>query len=76
MLLLASDIAACRAFVGHCPGGIHRGGDCADVNIQGMRAVELDAGYCHVGTVGTLHESLPVRHACNRTVVRLNIPRY
>ena len=73
-LLLASDVAACRAFVGMCNGPVGDGGDCAKVDVSQMRVVPFDAGVCYAGTVGTLHESLPVLGACRRTLVRLNIP--
>ncbi len=73
-LLLASDIAACRAFTGVCDGIIGEGGNCSLVDLSKMDVVPFDAGYCYAGTVGTLHESLPVAVECTRTVVRLNIP--
>lgn len=73
-LLLASNVEACRAFVGVCRGGVRDGGDCAAVDLSGMTVVPMLAGRCYAGTVGTLHESLPVPVDCRRTVVRLNIP--
>ncbi len=73
-LVLASDVEACRAFVGTCSEGVTNGGDCSRVPLAGMSAIPLEAFRCYAGTVGTLHESLPVPFTCKRTIVRLNIP--
>jgi hypothetical protein len=72
-ILLASDVAASRAFVGEWDGQIGDGGSCA-TDVTGLEEIVLQAGRCYAGNVACLHESLPVAAACHRTLVRLNVP--
>lgn len=73
-LILASDVAACRAFTGHWSGDIGEGGDCSGIDLAGLRPHLLEAQRAYAGNVGMLHESLPVKSDCCRTIVRLNVP--
>jgi hypothetical protein len=73
-LILASDVAACRAFVGQWEGAPGEGGDCRHIDLSGLHPVILQSGIAYAGNVAMLHESLPVPLDCLRTVVRLNVP--
>jgi hypothetical protein len=73
-LLLASDIAACRGFVGDYEGTIGEGGDCSTLDLSSLKIVNFKSDRCYAGNVTALHESLPVPHDCLRTLVRLNVP--
>lgn len=73
-LILASDVAGCRAFVGRWVGEVGEGGDCSAVDLSGLRALPMKASVAYAGNVGMLHESLPLARDAQRTVVRLNIP--
>lgn len=73
-IILASDVAACRGYAGQYSGIVGDGGDCSGIDLQGLDAINLSAGTAYAGNVSMLHETLPVAHACNRTLVRLNVP--
>jgi hypothetical protein len=73
-LLLSSDVAACRAYVGEFDGPIGEGGDCSGVKLDGLAVVDMMDHRAYAGTVSTLHESLPLLRGGPRTVVRLNCP--
>lgn len=73
-IILASDVSACRAFVGEWSGNPNEGGDCAHLDTSRMVEVRMQATRAYVGNVTMLHESIPVKHDCMRTVVRLNVP--
>ena len=73
-IILASDVEAAQAFEGSWSGTIGEGGDCTGVDLTGLRPVKLRAGLAYAGNVTMLHESLPVQHRVQRTVVRLNVP--
>lgn len=75
LILLATDISACRAAVGEYSGLIKDGGDCSEIDVSGMDIVALEANRAYAGNVSFLHESTPVAFDCNRTVVRINVPR-
>lgn len=73
-IILASNIAACRAMVGTFVGPIAEGGDCSALDLSGLDEIRMDANRVYAGNVTCLHESLPVETECQRTLVRLNVP--
>lgn len=75
-IVLASDVAACRALVGEWDGEIGDGGDVTHLDLSHMQEVMFEANTAYAGNVTFVHESLPVKFACDRTVVRLNVPGY
>lgn len=73
-LILASDVLGCAAYVGGFAGAALGGGDCAHIDVSGLIRVDMEPGRVWAGhTLTMLHEALPVRHDCLRTVVRLNV---
>ena len=73
-LILASDVLGCAAYVGEFDGEALEGGDCAHIDVSGLLRVDMEPGRVWAGhTLTMLHEALPVRHDCLRTVVRLNV---
>lgn len=73
-LLLASNVAACRAMLGRFEGIPKEDGDCSHFDVSHGEEVLLEAGRVYRGNVTMLHESLPVQESCFRTLVRINIP--
>ena len=75
LVILASDVEGCVAYVGsYDPMGFKPGGDCSDMDLSGLERVTLKAGFAYVGTAATIHESIPIKRACQRTLVRINVP--
>lgn len=75
LVILASDVEGCVAYVGSYPRvDFGPGGDCSKMDLSGLKKVPLKAGYAYVGTVATIHESIPVKQTCKRTLVRINVP--
>lgn len=72
-LILASNISACRAFVGEYDGKILHGGDASLIDVSRMEQVIMKPNVAYRGNVSMLHESLPVVQDCYRTLVRLNV---
>lgn len=74
-IIVATDVFGCVAFDGAYDAAPSKGGDCAHVDTAGMLRVGMAPGYAWAGhTLTMLHESIPVRRDCLRTVVRLNVP--
>lgn len=73
-IILASDVSASRALTGTWDGVVGEGGDCSHISTDGLQEVPLRNGIAYAGNVTMLHESLPVRETCARTLVRLNVP--
>lgn len=73
-IILASNVPACRALVGDWGGIIGKGGDVTHLDLSHMREIQMQAGIAYAGNVTFVHESLPVLHDCQRTVVRINVP--
>lgn len=73
-LILASNVSAARAFLGDYDGLIGEGGDGSKIDLSDLRLMHMQKNVAYCGTVATLHESLPVRVDCHRTLVRLNCP--
>lgn len=73
-LILASNALGCAAYVGEFDGTPASGGDCSHIDIGGLIRVDMEPGRAWAGhTLRMLHEALPVRRDCLRTVVRLNV---
>lgn len=73
-IILASDIPACRGYLGAFLGPIGVGGDCDHLPIDHMWPIDLEPNTVYAGNVFFMHESLPVADDCQRTVVRINVP--
>ena len=73
--MLASDVSACRAYVGQFDGLPDHQGACDHIDLSGAQTIMLEAGRAYRSDVTLVHESLPVIEACLRTLVRLNIPQ-
>lgn len=72
-LILAADVEGCIVYLGeYSAADIGPGGDCSKMDLSGMKRVCLTPGYAYIGTVSTIHESVPIWHARRRTVVRIN----
>ncbi|MEY2854611.1 MAG: hypothetical protein RL030_1743 [Pseudomonadota bacterium] len=73
-LILASNVLGCAAYAGRFDGQPGDGGDCAHIDASGLLRVDMEPGRAWAGhTLTMLHEALPVRRDCLRTVVRLNV---
>lgn len=73
-LILASNVLGCSAYVGHFDGQPGGGGDCGHIDASSLLRVDMEPGRVWAGhTLRMLHEALPVRRDCLRTVVRLNV---
>ena len=72
-IILASNVQACRGYIGEWSGEIGDGGDMAHMDLSHMQQVMLEPHRVYTGNVGFIHETLPIAHACDRTLVRLNI---
>lgn len=73
-LILASDVCGSRALVGEFDSPPGEGGDYTHLATAGLQPVDLLAGIAYAGNVTMLHESLPLKVATPRTLVRLNVP--
>jgi hypothetical protein len=73
-LIIASNVLGCAGYVGRFEGSPGEGGDCAHIDASGLLRVDMEPGRAWAGhTLTMLHEALPVRRDCLRTVVRLNV---
>lgn len=72
-LILASNISACRALIGEYECVFKQGGDASHINTQHMTEIMLKENIAYKGNVTMLHESLPIKYDCYRTLVRLNV---
>jgi hypothetical protein len=74
LILLASDVQGCAAYVGEYDGTPGEGGDFQHLDLSQLQKTELEPMYCYGGNAMTmLHESLPMRKTVDRTLVRLNV---
>ena len=73
-IILVSNVLGCRAFVGRFDAMPKIGNDCADINTNHLRRIDMLPYVVYAGNVSMLHESIPVERDCLRTVVRLNVP--
>lgn len=75
ILILASDIQGCVAYLGtYLSNHVGAGGDCSTLDLEKFDYKPLCPNYAYIGTVATIHESIPVKESCNRTLVRINVP--
>lgn len=75
-IILASNVYASRGFNGYYEGPIKEMGDCSHVIVGDLKEVLLEPNIAYCGNVTFLHESLPVKEDCFRTLVRLNLPGF
>lgn len=75
-VLLLSDVAACKAYVGEYFDFPKEGGDCSHVDVSSMKEVVLEPNVVYAANVTCLHESIPVKFDCLRTVVHINVPNW
>lgn len=73
ILILASDVVGCKAYVGGYEPTFGKGGDMSHLNLNKFDEVVMRANIAWVGDVWMLHESIPHETDCLRTVVRLNV---
>lgn len=74
LIILASNISACRAIVGEFEGMPSHDGNCSHIDTRHGHKIVFEAGRVYRGNVTLLHESLPVSVTCERSLVRLNVP--
>jgi hypothetical protein len=75
LLILASDVIGCAVYLGdYKAGGFGEGGDCSAIDLSGLTRMPLAVGFAWIGNALTIHESIPVKSACKRTLVRINAP--
>lgn len=72
-IILASDVVGCKGFVGDWNGIIGEGGDCSDICLDGLSEITMKANNAYMGNVSFIHESIPLSHQTQRTLVRLNL---
>jgi hypothetical protein len=74
-LLIASNVLGCRVYAGEFEGQPADGGDCSHLALDYLERIDMAPGYVwHGDAMSLLHESIPVRRDCFRTVVRINAP--
>jgi len=73
-IILASNVEGCAAYAGDWDGEIGEGGDASRLDLSRLQKRILNPFTAFSGDAMTLlHESIPVKHACQRTLVRLNV---
>lgn len=72
-IILASDVAGCKAYVGDWNGPIGEGGDCSDISFSDLSEFTMQANSAYMGNVSFIHESIPLPIETRRTLVRLNL---
>lgn len=75
-IILASDVSACRGFLGTWEGSVGEGGDLSHINLHELETIQLEANISYLGNVSFIHESLPLTQKTERTLVRLNLQGY
>lgn len=73
-IILASSVTAARGLSGEFEGAVGEGGDCSHIDLSHLRPITMRRGAVYAGNVTMLHESLPTPFACQRILVRLNVP--
>jgi len=75
LIVFASDVLGCQAYVGSYDGTPAEDGDCSRLDLSRMTVINMEPGRVWTGDAfTTIHESVPVQHDCLRTMVRLNAP--
>ena len=73
LLILASDVPACRFYEGEYDGIFGEGGDASQIQTQHLNSFIGTPNEAYAGDTGQLlHESIPQERDSFRTVVRLN----
>lgn len=75
-LILASNQTASRGFIGDWSGVIGDGGSCENIDITNMQEILLEKNNIYISNVGFIHESIPVKEDCERTLIRLNVKNW
>jgi len=74
LIMLASDVQACRGVIGKYEEVVWKGGDYSHLHPEDFENHLLEPNRVYVGDTGSfLHESIAVKQDCYRTVVRLNV---
>lgn len=74
LVILASNVSACEAYVGEFDGTPDSQGSCDHFDLSKAERVFMHKFKVYTGTATTLHRTLPVLTDCKRTVVRINVP--
>lgn len=72
-ILLISDILGCKAYAGTYQDIPREGGNCQHISIDHLSSIPLLPNFVWQADNLTLHESLPVKKDCYRTLLRLNV---
>lgn len=75
-IILASNYSSCVGYVGEWESVVGEGGDLSHLPLDNMDKIELLPNKTYVGNVGFIHESIPVKEAVERTLVRLNVKEW
>jgi len=78
-LLLASNTGDAMSYVGEYSRDFvkdWRGGDCSSIDTASLMPVYMEPNLVYAANVMTVHESLPVKKDCFRSLVRINIPNW
>jgi hypothetical protein len=75
LLIMASDVLGCQAYLGDYDFMPKDDGDCSHIDVTSMDKLLFEPNRCYVGTVTTLHEAIPQSFSAYRTIVRLNVPQ-
>jgi hypothetical protein len=74
LIMLASDVQACKGVIGSYAAVPWNGGDYSHLQPEDFDSHLLEPNRVYVGDTGSfLHESIPVKQDCFRSVVRLNV---
>ena len=73
-LILASNVQACRGYLGWWEGDPGDGGDCSHVKTHAMKEVKMLPNVAYACNVTALHESITTAAPHKRTLVRLSVP--
>lgn len=74
LILLASDVSGCEAFVGKVMGNPDERGSCDHLDLTDLDRVLMQPHTTYAGNVTMLHRSLSMPEDCLRTLVRINVP--
>lgn len=75
LLVLASTVSACSAYLGRFAGEAAERGDCSHLDLRGAEMVTMMANEAYVGpSCGLIHETLPMPKSCFRQFMRINAP--
>lgn len=73
-ILLASSVAGCYGYVGPYYGEFGPGGDVTKMDLSKLDRLMMKSNRVYAGNVTMVHESIPLKESCQRTLVRINVP--